>query len=429
MPNRILQSRFPSALTTAPQAISTEQKVTSEKLISIVIPNWNGKHYLADCLDSIRKQTHKSIETIIVDNGSHDGSVEFLKTNYPEVKLITFEVNTGFSPAVNAGIRAATGSYIALLNNDTIIEPLWVEELVKGLDEHPEVGSVGCKMLAYDDQTILDGVGDGYRRGGLPGRIGHKEKDEGRFDTQRYILGACGGAAMYRRELFDDIGLFDDDYFAYLEDVDLGLRAQSAGYKCLYIPTAIVYHLGCGTTGSGYSAMVVKLSAQNNFNTIVKNIPMPLLLKFLPHIFYWQAFYLAVVTIRGGQLVPWLIGTGKGIGMLPKMLKKRAEINRKRKTSLEYFESIIIESERDLTEAKARLYAKARLEKKEAALKAKLEPRDSKNKSGDSDPGQNDTALKRAESARHLSSTAKGRTESQPQSPEREANKVTNREP
>ncbi len=344
--------------------------MTSDKLISIVIPNWNGKHFLADCLDSIRKQTHKSIETIIIDNGSHDGSVEFLKTNYPEVKLITYEVNTGFAPAVNAGIKAATGHYIALLNNDTIIEPLWVEELVKGLDEHPEVGSVGCKMLAYDDQTILDGVGDGYRRGGLPGRIGHREKDEGRFDKQRYILGACGGAAMYRRELFDNVGYFDDDYFAYLEDVDLGLRAQSAGYKCLYIPTAIVYHLGCGTTGSGYSPMVVKLSSQNNFNTIVKNIPMPLLLKFLPHILYWQTFYLAVVTIRGGQLIPWLIGTGKAIGMLPKMLKKRAEINRKRKTSLEYFESIIVESERDLTEARARLYAQARLDKKAAKLNA-----------------------------------------------------------
>lgn len=337
--------------------------MTSDKLISIVIPNWNGKRFLADCLDSIRKQTHPKIETIIVDNGSRDGSVEFLRENYPEVKLITFDVNTGFAPAVNAGIRAATGYYIALLNNDTIVEPLWVEELVKALDEHPEVGSVGCKMLSYEDQTILDGVGDGYRRGGLPGRIGHREKDEGRFDKQRYILGACGGAAMYRRELFDDIGLFDDDYFAYLEDVDLGLRAQSAGYKCLYVPTSRVYHLGCGTTGSGYSPLVVKLSSQNNLNTIVKNIPMPLLIKFLPHILYWQTFYLAVVTIRGGQLWPWIVGTTKAIGMLPNMLKKRAEINKRRTVSLEYLESIIIESETDLAEARARLYAQARLEK------------------------------------------------------------------
>jgi len=346
-------------------------EVPAEKLISIVIPNWNGKHFLADCLDSIRKQTHQPIETIIVDNGSKDGSVEFLKENYPEVKLITFEVNTGFAPAVNAGIRKATGTYIALLNNDTIVEPEWVQELVKALDEHPEIGSAGCKMLAYEDKTILDGVGDGYRRGGLPGRIGHRERDEGRFDTPRYILGACGGAAIYRRELFDDIGLFDDDYFAYLEDVDLGLRAQSAGYKCLYVPTSIVYHLGCGTTGSGYSPLVVKLSAQNNFNTIVKNIPMPMLLKFLPHILYWQTFYLAVVTLRGGQiwrggqLWPWMVGTFKAICMLPKMLKKRAQINKRRSVTQEYLEAIIVESENDLTEARNRLYARSRAEKED----------------------------------------------------------------
>lgn len=337
--------------------------MTSDKLISIVIPNWNGKRFLADCLDSIRKQTHKQIETIIVDNGSKDGSVEFLKEHYPEVKLITYEVNTGFAPAVNAGIRAATGHYVSLLNNDTIVEPLWVEELVKALDEHPEVGSVGCKMLSYEDQTILDGVGDGYRRGGLPGRIGHREKDIGLFDKPRYILGACGGAAMYRRELFDDIGLFDDDYFAYLEDVDLGLRAQSAGYKCLYVPTSVVYHLGCGTTGSGYSPLVVKLSSRNNWNTIVKNIPMPLLIKFLPHIIYWQAFYLAVVTLRGGQLWPWMVGTFQAVCMLPNMLKKRAAINKRRSVPLEYMESIIIESENDLAQARARLYEQARKEK------------------------------------------------------------------
>lgn len=339
--------------------------MSQSKLVSIIIPNWNGKHYLAACLDSIRKQTYKNIETVIVDNGSKDGSVEFLKENYPEVKLITFEVNTGFSPAVNAGIRGGAGEYLALLNNDTIIEPEWTEELVKALDEHPECGSVGCKMLAYDDKTILDGVGDGYRRGGLPGRIGHKEKDEGRFDQPRYILGACGGAAIYRKTLFDDIGLFDDDYFAYLEDVDLALRAQSAGYKCLYVPTAIVYHVGCGTTGSGYSPLVVKLSSRNNWNTIVKNIPMPLLLKFIPQIIYWQAFYAAVVTLRGGQLGAWFLGTFQAIGLLPKMLAKRAAINKKRRVSLEYLESVIYQSEIDLAEAKARLYAQKRLEKKE----------------------------------------------------------------
>lgn len=325
-------------------------------LISVVIPNWNGKKFLAGCLDSLKTQTYEPIEVVIVDNGSKDGSVEYLQENYPYVKLVTFPVNTGFSPAVNAGIKASSGEMVALLNNDTVVDPNWMSELIKAMQEHPEAGSAGCKMLAYDDHTLLDGAGDGYRRGGLPGRIGHKERDTGRFNRKRYLLGACGGAALYRRELFDAIGLFDEDYFAYLEDVDLGLRAQAAGFKCIYVPTSIVYHLGCGTTGSGYSPLVVRLSARNNWNTIVKNIPMPLLWKFLPHICFWQLYYLAVVTVRGGQLMPWLKGTYEAVKLFPKMMEKRREINRLRKTSLEYMEQIIIESEKDLGDSKARLY-------------------------------------------------------------------------
>lgn len=324
-------------------------------LVSIVIPNWNGKHFLTGCLDSLALQRYQNREVVIVDNGSHDGSVEFLKKNYPYVRLVIFPQNTGFSYAVNAGIKEAKGEFVALLNNDTIVDENWLSELVKALQEHPEIGSAGCKMLAYDDRTLLDGAGDGYRRGGLPGRIGHRERDTGRFDRQRYILGACGGAAIYRREIFEQIGLFDEDYFAYLEDVDFGLRAQSAGYKCLYIPSAIVYHLGCGTTGSGYSDLVVRLSAQNNWNTIVKNIPKPLLIKFLPEIFYWQLYYFAVVIARGGKLIPWFQGTYGAIKLLPKMMKKREEIERKRKVSLRYMETVIFESEMDLKTSKARL--------------------------------------------------------------------------
>jgi len=324
--------------------------------VSIVIPNWNGKHFLKDCLDSLLTQTYKDLEIIVVDNGSKDGSVEFLQESYPQVRVPRFEVNTGFSVAVNRGIRESHGEFIALINNDTVVDSLWVEELVKALNAHPEIGSVGCKMLAYDDHTLLDGVGDGYRRGGLPGRIGHREKDTGLFDSERYILGACGGAAVYRRAMFVDIGLFDEDYFAYLEDVDMGLRAQSAGYKCLYVPTAKIYHLGCGTTGSGYSPLVVRLSSQNNFNTIVKDIPGPLLWRFLPHIFFWQAYYLAVVCVRGGQVPAWFNGFGRALLLLPKMLAKRNAINKGRRVSLSYYEDIIVQSEKDLEAARARLH-------------------------------------------------------------------------
>ena len=331
--------------------------MTEPGLVSVVIPNWNGKRFLAGCLDSLAAQTYAQLEIVVVDNGSVDGSVELLTEHYPQVKLATFPVNTGFSVAVNRGIRESSGEFIALMNNDTVADREWISAMMSVMREHPEIASCGCKMLAYDDHSLLDGAGDGYRRGGLPGRIGHREIDLGQFDTERYILGACGGAALYRRALFDDIGLFDEDYFAYLEDVDLGLRAQSAGYKCLYVPSSIIYHFGCGTTGSGYHPLVVTLSAQNNWNTIVKNISGPLLLKFLPHMFFWQSYYLAVVIVRGGQLIPWLTGTVRALKLLPKMLRKRAEINKKRRVSFEYLESIIVQSEKDLAESKARLNA------------------------------------------------------------------------
>jgi GT2 family glycosyltransferase len=324
-------------------------------LLSVVIPNWNGKKFLAGCLESLFQQSYKTIEVVVVDNGSHDGSVAFLEQNYQSIKLAKFSENTGFSIAVNRGIQESSGEYIALLNNDTIIDINWASELVRAMREHPEIASAGCKMLAFDDHSMLDGAGDGYRRGGLPGRIGHRERDTGRFDIPRYILGACGGAAIYRRTLFDAIGFFDNDYFAYLEDVDFGLRAQSAGFKCLYVPSAIVYHLGCGTTGSGYNPLVVRLSAQNNINTIIKNIPSGLLLKFLPEIVYWQLYYLAVVIVRSGQIWPWIKGCYGAARLLPKMVRKREIIEKKRRVSLAYLEQIIFESELDLKQSKQRL--------------------------------------------------------------------------
>lgn len=324
-------------------------------LVSVVIPNWNGKKFLAGCLDSLSAQSYFPLEVIVVDNGSVDGSVDFLRSKYSWVKLACFERNTGFSVAVNRGIGESNGEFIALMNNDTVAHPHWIAEMVAAMRNHPEIGSCGCKMLAYDDPKLLDGAGDGYRRGGLPGRIGHREIDCGQFDAVRYILGACGGAALYRRSMLEDIGLFDEDYFAYLEDVDLGLRAQSAGYKCLYVPSSVIYHLGCGTTGSGYHPLVVRLSAQNNWNTIIKNIPGPLLWKFLPEIIYWQLFYLAVVVMRGGQWLPWLQGTLNAILLAPKMIGKRRIIKQKRRVDLPYLEKIIVDSEIALAQSRQRL--------------------------------------------------------------------------
>jgi len=325
-------------------------------LVSIVIPNWNGKKFLAPCLDSLLAQTYRNFEIIVVDNGSHDGSTDLLKQHYPDVKLLALAHNTGFSFAVNRGIEASFGAYIALINNDTKAHEQWLEKMVLALKNHAHIGSVACKMLSYDDPTILDGAGDGLRRGMLPARTGHGEKDIGQFDNERYVLGACGGAALYRKSMLAEIGLFDEDFFAYLEDVDLDLRAQSAGYQCLYIPEAIIYHLGCGTTGSGYNKLVVRLSCRNNINMIVKNIPARLLFAFLPYIVFWQAYYLAAVIIRGGSFLAWLAGAAEALFLLPEMLKKREQIKRQRKVNTAYLKQLIINSDKELEQSKKRLH-------------------------------------------------------------------------
>jgi len=338
-------------------------------LVSIVIPNWNGRKFLIPCLESLLAQSYKHFEIIVVDNGSQDGSCELLRDEYPQVMVIALTHNTGFSVAVNKGIKASQGNFIALVNNDTKADAYWLEKMVAALTNNSEIGSVACKMLSLDNAKLIDGAGDGLRRGGLPGRIGHGQIDVGQFDKERYVLGACGGAVVYRKAMLDDIGLFDEDFFAYLEDVDLSLRAQSAGYKCLYIPDAIMYHLGCGTTGSGYSKLVVRLSCRNNINMMVKNIPGNLLIEFLPQIIFWQSYYLAAVVIRRGSVLAWLSGVFDALVLLPKMLVKRQKIKEKRKLSSRALEQIIRQSEEELKAAKELLHSQIRENKLTKDLK------------------------------------------------------------
>ncbi len=164
---------------------------------------------MTPCLESLLAQTYKNFEIIVVDNGSQDGSCELLKEEYPQVKVIALEHNTGFSFAVNKGIKESQGNFIALINNDTTADRYWLEKMVATLTDHTEIGSVACKMLSLDNPKLIDGAGDGLRRGGLPGRIGHGQMDIGQYDKERYVLGACGGAVVYRKVMLDDIGLFD----------------------------------------------------------------------------------------------------------------------------------------------------------------------------------------------------------------------------
>ena len=218
--------------------------------VSLVIPTFNGVHLLGPCLEAVARQTRPAEETIVVDDGSTDGTGELLATRFSWVRHVRLERNLGFVGAVNAGVAATGGEIVALLNNDTEAEPGWLEALVAPLEADRSLGSAASKLLLFDRRDHLHSAGDGYTTGGVPVNRGAWTRDDGRFDEDLEIFGACGGAAAYRRSALLEAGGFDPWLVSYLEDVDLSWRLQLLGYGCRFAPQARVYHV-IGATGGG----------------------------------------------------------------------------------------------------------------------------------------------------------------------------------
>jgi GT2 family glycosyltransferase len=311
---------------------------------TVVIPNWNGERFLSTCLASLRRQSFDSFETVLVDNGSTDDSVAFVSRNFPEVKVLPLGENGGFSVAVNAGIKASHTEYVALLNNDTEVHPEWLEALVGAADSYPEAGSFASKLVDFDDRRILDGAGDVLRRSGLPYRLGHGEPDRGQYNEAAFVFGACAGAALYRRSMLDEIGLFDEDFFANCEDGDMSFRSQLAGYRCLYVPGSVVYHMGSATFGKR-SPTSTRLGTRNSLCVLVKNLPTPLVPGFLPFFVAGQLSRL-IVTASTFTLRAHLEGLAGALRLLPLMLRKRREIQRHRRVPVVYIKGLLRESSR-----------------------------------------------------------------------------------
>lgn len=312
----------------------------SVPLFSIVIPHWNAKHFLQPCLDSLRAQTHKSIEVIIVDNASSDGSQAYVKEHYPEVILIELDENKGFTGACNIGMETAQGEIISLLNNDTEVEPDWVTEIISAFERHPDVGMIASKMLLFDQRDHIHTTGDFFTTDGRAGNRGVWEKDEGQYNTEDYVFSACGGSSAYRKSMLDKIGLLDDDYFFLLEDVDLAWRAQLAGYKVLYVPTAVVYH-HLSASGGGVTASFH--DGRNSIWIVVKNLPRKLWRKY-----GWQIFkrqigitWEAIRAWRGEAARARLRGIARGLLTLPGALKKRKQIQAMKTVTDDYIDSIL----------------------------------------------------------------------------------------
>lgn len=242
------------------------------KKVSVIIPNYNGMQYVKRCLDSLMAQTLKDWEILFIDNGSADGSRELVEKEYPLVKVIALPENLGFCGAVNIGIRAATAPYVVLLNNDTEAEPEFLQELYDGIRRKPRAFSGGAMMLQFHDREKIDDAGNFYNALGWAFALG-KGKPAADYNKERKIFSACGGAAIYRKDLLEELGYFDEEHFAYLEDTDIGYRAQIAGYENWYFPKAKVYHVGSGTSGSRYNQFKIRYSSRNNIYMIYKNMP------------------------------------------------------------------------------------------------------------------------------------------------------------
>ena len=321
--------------------------------VSVIIPNWNGRRFLDLCLGSLRRQTYRAFETILVDNGSTDGSAEHVRLQFPEIRLIQFSENLGFSAAANEGIQSAKGDYIALLNTDVEVDPRWLSELVLALERHAEVDFCASKILKFEDRRIIDSVGVGCIAGGIGYPIGSHEEDHGQYESPMIVLGSSAGASMYRKAFFDQVGLFDETFFAYHEDVDLNLRAQWAGRKCLYVPTAAVYHIGGGSTGGGLNYFIVRLSTRNRIHAIVKNLPLSLIVRAAPRMLMYEGIWIANVWARG-SLRAYAQGLWEALLQFREMARKRRQIFGSRQVDRRYFVRATLASEQMVIASVAR---------------------------------------------------------------------------
>lgn len=305
--------------------------------VSVIVVNCNGRVYLDECMSSLLAQTYPAIEIIFVDNGSRDGSCEYVETKFPSIKIIANAENLGFAKGNNVGIKVAKGELIATLNNDTKVTSRWVEKLVDAINSDANVGMCASKMLFMKNAEFIDSTGICISRSGACWDWGMFEFDNGQYESIDEVFGPCAGAGMYRKSMLEEIGLFDEDFYAYMEDVDLAFRGRLRGWKCFYVPEAVVFHVHGGTAGY-VSDYTIYYGNRNIIWNCVKNYPIRLLITSLPWIIGRNLAVIPYYILKGhgGTIIRSKIDAIKG---LSKMLVKRSgclvaenEINKYMKT-------------------------------------------------------------------------------------------------
>ena len=332
-------------------------------LVSAIVLNHNGRDHLEECLDSLVAQTHRSLEILLVDNGSEDGSCEKARARYGDAILILEnERNEGFAAGCNRGIRESSGEWIFLLNDDAVADPSAVEELMRFAASRPEVGMLACRVMRYRDPAFFDSTGLLIYPDGVSRPRAWQEKDLGQYEVADEVLAPHGAAAALRRSMLDEVGLFDEDYFAYLEDLDLGVRGQLAGWTCWYVPGARIRHHKSATAGN-YSSFKAYHVERNRIWNAVKLMPRFIL--FMSPLFtinrYLMQFY-AAATHRGLsdefvkeysllELVVLMVRAyAAALWKLPRMLRKRWDITRRRKLTTEQWYALLSRHKLDAIE-------------------------------------------------------------------------------
>jgi GT2 family glycosyltransferase len=286
--------------------------------VTVVVPAWNGERWLPGLFASLAAQTQPPAEVIVVDNGSSDGTLAWLAREAPQARVLAQGRNTGFAVAANRGLLAARTELVALVNTDVVLAADWIELMATRLAAEPRFASAACKMVRLGDERTLDDCGDVLRRDGVCEQRGHGRRDDGRWDAPGEVFGACGGAALYRRSAVREAGAFDERFFSYLEDVDLALRLQLAGWRCAYEPRAVARHAGGGSSDA-LSKPVAYWTARNTVLLIGKHWPA----RWLPYVAYRQLSWLDEAA-RRGTLATHLRGLLAGLRLLPAGLGERS---------------------------------------------------------------------------------------------------------
>lgn len=293
---------------------------------SFIIVNWNGKSFLKKCIDAILRQSIHDFEIIVVDNGSTDSSVAFMAESYPQVVLVPLDKNYGFTGGNIQGLSHAKGRYVALINNDAILPCDWLQLMLDAFNTDAKIGFCSSRIVIAGTNQI-DSAGDTFTTAFTGTKIGELH-DMKEFAERRYVPGACAAAVIYKLEMLDDIGFLDDDFFLNHEDTDLNLRAWLAGWKCLYVPDAVVEH-SVSTTIGKLSETSVYYFARNSLWVWIKNTPTYFLFRYLHHRIAYEMASFVFFCLVAQRWRPFLRGKYHSLKGLPAMLNKRKHIQKK----------------------------------------------------------------------------------------------------